>query len=338
VESLKSVAVVYSLPSKRLLATKYSATDEDSAVIAEKVKEGLEARGYIATLYPISEDGIEDILTIKADCIFNLIEWCGQDIHLSEKAFLYLRQLDIPVTGSSEEVFVLTGDKNRMKRELQKYAIPTPYGITFETGEEQIPSGLPYPMIVKPSLEHCSMGLSHDSIARSDTDLRSIVKRQIETFAQPVLAEEFIVGREFLVYLHEENGMVRVLPIEEVLFAGNDPNSFQTYGTKWEVDNPEYQTTDVVIAKLSNDEQKIVESLCITAFQKMKLWGYSRFDVRFKNNIPYILETNANPSVYDTDNEDQAIEDEVIWGIKFPDYLDTIVKSARYHYMRGERV
>lgn len=330
--------MIYSKPSRRMRATKYGETDEDSAVIAQKVVEGLQFLGHKARILEINEDHVDEIAGIRADCVFNLIEWCGQDIHLAEIAFGYLRKLKIPVTGSSEEIFVLTGDKIRMKRELEKHKITTPRGISFETGEEEIPDDLPYPMIVKPSLEHCSMGLSHDSIAHNDEELRRIAKRQIETFEQPALAEEFIVGREFLVYLIEEKDEVKVLPIEEVIFKGNDPQAFQTYEAKWETSNPDYQSTEVKLAKLTAEERQTVESMCKTAFSKMRLWGYSRFDVRFKNKIPYILETNANPSVYDTDNESQDISGEVIWGIKFPDYLEGIVKSSIWHFERGQRV
>ncbi|MBP9670511.1 ATP-grasp domain-containing protein [Candidatus Woesebacteria bacterium] len=332
------IAVIYSKLSRRMRATKYGETDEDSAVIANKVVESLQFLGHKARILEINEDHIDEIGGIRADCIFNLIEWCGQDIHLSEIAFGYLRKLKIPVTGSSEELFVLTGDKVRMKAELQKQKISTPYGISFETGDEPIPPNLPYPMIVKPSLEHCSIGLSHDSIAHNDSELQQIAKRQIVTFNQPALAEEFIEGREFLVYLIEEKDEVRVLPIEEVVFQGGNLRSFQTYEAKWETDNPDYQSTKVQLAMLSSEEQKIVESMCKTAFRKMGLSGYSRFDVRYKNNTPYILETNANPSVYDTDNEAQDINDEVIWGIKFPDYLDKIVESAVWHFEKGELV
>lgn len=326
--------MIYSKPSRRMRATVYGATDDDSAVIAEKVAEGLQYLGHKVRILEINEDHIDEISSIRADIIFNLIEWCGQDIHLAEIAFGYLRKLKIPVTGSSEELFVLTGDKVRMKRALQKFDISTPYGLSFVTGDEEIPDNLPYPMIVKPSLEHCSIGLTRDSIANNQSELREIVKRQIVTFEQPALAEEFIEGREFLVYLIEEKAEVRVLPIEEVVFEGGNLRSFQTYEAKWEADNPDYQSTKVQLAKLSSEEQKIVESMCKTAFKKMGLRGYSRFDVRFKNNIPYILETNANPSVYDTDNEAQDISDEVIWGIKFPDYLQAIVDSAIYHFQK----
>jgi D-alanine-D-alanine ligase len=315
-----------------MLASGYSETDEDSAVIAAKVKLGLEARGMTTSTHAIGEDGIPEIQLIKADCIFNLVEWCGQDIELSRRVFKYLRKLDIPVTGASEELFVLTGDKARMKVVLQELGMSTPRGLVFGTGSEQIPDDLPYPMIVKPSLEHCSMGLTKEAIASDEGTLRAIVKKQLATFKQPALAEEFVVGRELLVYLLEEKAGVQVLPIEEVIFSNGEAWAFQTYQAKWEVNHPDYQTSRVVVAKLTAEEQKAVESVCRDIFNKMGFCGYSRFDVRLKNGIPYILEANANPSVYDGDGSLTDPEEEVITGIKFGDYLERIVASANEHY------
>ncbi len=335
-----NVAVVYSLPSSRLLNTKYGVTDEDSKVIAEKVVIALHAMGMETAVYAVTEDTIKDILKIKTDCIFNLIEWSGLDIHLSQQAFECFRQLNVPMTGSSEEMFVLTGDKIRVKQELQKAEIPTPRGAFFTTGDEVIPGDLPYPVIVKPSLEHCSMGLGYDAIAHTEKELRPIVQRQIAGFEQPVIAEEFIVGRELLVYLLEEKDQVRVLPIEEILFAGTNPLVFQTYESKWGGEPGSEASTDVasdaVLAKLTEAEQNIIESASIKAFKYLGLRGYARFDMRLKNDIPYILETNANSSVYDGENDLQDPNDEVIFGIKFIDYVRGILDSALYHFRRGD--
>lgn len=332
------IAVVYSLPSTRMMGTAYADTDGDTEIIAEMVAKGLAARGYKPCLYPIAHDQIESISQIKADCIFNLIEWCGQDIELAKRAFGEMRRLNIPVTGSSEDLFVLTGDKIRMKAELQKIAAPTPSSMIFVTGEEVISDTLKYPVIVKPSLEHCSTGLGYDSIAGSSLELREIAKRQIETFSQSALAEEFVVGREFLVYLLEEGDRVRVLPIEEMIFGDKPGLHFQTYETKWDEKSEDYNSTDVEIAKISKQEQSEIESVCIDVFKKMGFFGYARFDVRYRDRIPYILETNANPSVYDAAEESSNIEDEVIWGIKFPDYLHAIVESALDHFAKNERI
>ncbi len=335
-----NIAVVYGLPSRRLLSTKYGATDEDSAEIADKVVLALKSLGMKPTVYPISEDTIETILDIKTECIFNLIEWCGLDIALSQKAFNCFRQLQVPVTGSSEELFVLTGDKARLKGELQKHGISTPRGAIFRTGEEEVPSWLTYPMIVKPSLEHCSIGLGYDSIAHNSGELSQIVKRQIATFDQSVVAEEFIIGRELLVYLLEEDDRVRVLPIEEILFKGSNPLVFQTYESKWGVQpgeaEPEDVASDAVVAKLSKKEQVVVEQESIKAFKQLGLRGYGRFDVRLRGLMPYLLETNANSSVYDGEGEFNDPDQEVIFGIKFSEYVLKIVQSALYHHNRGD--
>lgn len=332
------IAVVYSLPSSRILATVYGETDADSEVIAKAVARGLEARGMTATLYPISEENIESISTIKADCIFNLIEWCGRDIELSSKAFYFLRKLNIPVTGADEKMFVLTGDKIRVKEELKKIGAPTPAGVMFESGNEEIPNTLNYPVIVKPSLEHCSTGISYDSIANNIDDLRAIIKKQIASFEQPALAEEFITGRELLVYLLELDGVVRVLPITEILFESDNPLVFQTYESKWVENHADYNSTSYDDAVLSPTEQKSIEDVCIKVFKEMGLRGYARFDLRLRDGVPYILETNANPSVYDASWEQTDVNEELITGIQFPDYLKAIVDSALYHFDLGHRV
>lgn len=321
-----------------MMSTIYGETDEDSATIAQKVVEGLEARGMIATIYPISEDTIEQIADIKADCIFNLIEWCGRDIYLSSKVFGYLRKLNIPVTGADEKMFVLTGDKIRVKQELKKIGAPTPRAQVFATGDEEILEALNYPVIVKPSLEHCSTGLSYDSIANNTQELRAIVKRQIETFNQSALAEEFIVGRELLVTLLEVGSIVKVLPITEILFESKNSLVFQTYESKWVEDHPDFNSTFYDDAVLTKRDQNIIESTCIKVFKELGLRGYARFDLRLRDGVPYILEANANPSVYDAGYELESINDEVITGIQFPDYLKAIVDSAFYYFKEGDRV
>lgn len=225
-----------------------------------------------------------------------------------------------------------------MKQELQRYKLPTPNGAIFATGDEAIPDDLHYPVIVKPSLEHCSVGLSYDSVAHTRDELMPIVARQVTTFQQPTLVEEFIDGRELLVYLLEEKSKVRVLAIYEAIFSGTHPLPFQTYEAKWETNHPDYDSLYMDIAKLTSKEQKIVEEVAVCAFKKMGFRGYARFDMRLKDNIPYLLETNANPSVYDADGEVEDINSEVIQGIAFPDYVSKIVESALYHHKRGETV
>lgn len=335
-ENMK-IAVVYSLPTLRMKKTKYEGADEDTGLIAKKVAEGLGARGYETEVCPISEETIESISEIEVDCIFNLIEWCGLDIKLAERAFEVMRQRNIPITGSSEDLFVLTGDKIRMKKTLNDLGVNTPWGVGVASVSD-IPQDIPYPVIVKPHLEHCSIGLSSDVVVSNRPELERVVKRQIEEFEQDVLIEEFIAGRELLVYLVEERGEAIILPVVEMLFEGGNPMSFQTYDAKWSEGSVDYNQTYYDQAELTRKERGLLEKNCLTAFSCMGFWGYARFDVRMRDGISYILETNANPSVYDATEEMESIESEVIEGIKFPDYLDKIVKAAIWHYEKSDRV
>lgn len=335
-ENMK-IAIVYSLPTSRMKETKYASADEDTGLIANKVAEGLGARGYETEIYPICEETIESIVDIQADCIFNLIEWCGLDIELAERTFELMRLRNIPITGSNEHLFVLTGDKIRMKKALNDVGVSTPWGVGVASIGD-IPLNIPYPVIVKPHLEHCSIGLSKDAVAFDRLQLEKVVNRQLKEFEQEVLIEEFIAGRELLVYLVEDKGEVRILPVVEMLFGEGNPMSFQTYDAKWSENSADYNHTYYDQANLTQEEWNLLELQCLLAFKELGLWGYARFDVRMREGRPYILETNANPSVYDATEESESIESEVIEGIRFPDYLQKIVDAAIFHYERGEKV
>ena len=87
----------------------------------------------------------------------------------------------------------------------------------------------------------------------------------------------------------------------------------------------------MTLAALSRLERKQIEAVCKMAFTKLGFRGYARFDVRLQKGIPYILETNANPNIYDSDEEQ-------IPGIEFPDFVDAIVHSAIFHHKNGWKI
>ena len=191
------ITVVYSLPTRRSKQSVYAATDEDTRISAETVAAALTARGAAVSLVPISEDSISDIGNIQADCIFNLIEWDGLDMPLALRAFGQLERLGTPFTGISKQALEGIGDKVHMKQALVGAGLPTPTWQIFETGRETVDPTLPYPVIVKPTVEHCSVGLTHEAVVSDPSKLLSVVKKQIKQFRQPVFAEEFIVRGHF---------------------------------------------------------------------------------------------------------------------------------------------
>lgn len=322
-----TVTVLYSLPTKRARTTRFAATDDDTAWVAGKVREALLARGVRATLMPLAEDDVDSIRTIQADCVFNLIEWTGKDIGLSRRVFARLRELNVPVTGATEKNFMQTTDKVAAKKLFLENRIPTPVAQAFITGNEKV-ARLQFPVIVKPAEEHGSIGLTREAVVSTPSDLKRAVRLQLKRHKQPVLAEEFIDGRELLVYVLEKESQAVVLPIEEISFVEDESLRFQTYESKWDPHHPDYENTKVTIAKLTARERRKVERVCKRLFRKLGFRGYARFDIRLKNDVPYVLEANANPNIYDSD-EDQ------IPGIGFPDFCWEVVANALREYKKG---
>jgi D-alanine-D-alanine ligase len=325
------VVVLYSTPTKRQRETDFSETDEDTSYVAGKVAEAIAKKGMRPSLVALSEDTLDQIDHIQADCVFNLMEWTGLDIPLAKKVFARLRKLGLPVTGCTEDNYMDTSDKTTMKTSLQKAGIPTPQFQVFQNGEEAPQKDLHYPILVKPAYEHGSIGIGDKSIAYNAKELGDIVKHHIKAYSQPALAEEFIIGRELLVYMYEEKDDIHILPIEEITFSHGRPLAFQTYEGKWDKNHPDYEATHVTMAQLSKKDKEHVEAVSREAFRKLGFRGYTRFDIRLREGIPYVLETNANPNIYDSD-EDQ------IPGIPFPDFVKAIVDSALYHFNRGWKI
>ncbi len=326
-----TVAVVYSGPSSRSVGTAYAATDDDTAYVAEKVREALLVRDVRVIMKAVSEDTMETLNDLQTDVIFNLIEWTGKDIDLSKRAFAIYRKLALPVTGATERNFMETTDKIVAKALFLKHGIPTPKSQAFYTGDEQIVSDLPYPLIVKPSQEHGSIGLTRAAVVDNAASLRAAVKKQLNDHDQPVLAEAFISGRELLVYLLEKDHHLVVLPIEEICFSNDTSLTFQTYESKWDSRHTDFANTTVKIADLSSRERREVENVAKRVFRALGFRGYGRIDIRLRDGVPYVLEANANPNIYDSD-EDQ------IPGISFPDFVWEVVASALREYKNGWKI
>jgi len=321
------ITVVYSLPTRRSLATAYAATDEDTKTSAQAVAAALALKDAEVTLLPIAEDSIADIKKIRVDCIFNLIEWDGLDMALAIRAFEELESLGIPLTGVSKAGLVGIADKIKMKQALVAADLSTPAWQVFKTGKEKVDSNLPFPMIVKPLYEHCSVGLTHEAVVEDPADLLRVVAKQIKHYRQPVFAEQFIVGREFQVTVLEQQGRITVLPPAEILFTTSGTRAFLTYGGRWVPTDPDWMDSIVVLAAISPAFRTRLADMSRRAFASLNYRDYSRLDIRTRGNEVFILEANANPGVEDSTGYGMSVSFHAA-GMTYADFLWEIVLSA----------
>jgi D-alanine-D-alanine ligase len=298
-KKLFSITVLFNKcgENKSKITTESELDTWDSAIEVEKV---LNAQGFETDLLGINAQDIANIKKIKSDLVFNLIEWTGEDTLLVKEVFGQLDKLGIPYTGSDLNGYLLSVDKIRMKRLFDKLNIPTPRWQVFEPKKKfgTKAAELIYPVILKPAYEHCGVGITTDSVVADEVKLKEKVTQMLERFAQPIIAEEYIAGRELHVTVLEKNGQPWVLPLAEVAFSSHpDFLPILTYDAKWKEKTSEYQLSKMVVADVPVGVKKSVEKIASTAYRKMGGRDYPRLDMRLRGEEIWVLEINNNPGI-----------------------------------------
>lgn len=323
------IAVVYSRPTENARQCGSVLADSDTRDSAEEVAAALKAKGSAATLHGVTPDTLESILSLKCGCIFNLIDWTGHDLPAARRAFENFGRLQIPVTGADWDSFYLSSDKILMKRRFDAGRIPTPNWYLYESGTE-IPSGtIPFPHIVKLAFEHSGIGLTHDSLVSDAAAEKEQAGKLLAKYRQPVIAEEFIPGRELQVTAYEKNGDVIILPIAEQVFVPDASVRYITYDGRWDENHADYSATRGVLAALDTGTGDACVQICRKAFRDLNLSGYVRFDIRLRSDgSPAILEFNANPGLFEGATWGTTISYHAA-GLTFADFVRDIVEGAK---------
>lgn len=332
-----TIAVLYSLPTKRALSSPFADTEEDTVDSAQEVFAALTIKGARPFMVPVAEDALAKIADIRADCIVNLIDWTGLDLPLSDAAFTAIEHTGIPFTGATRQNYLTTSDKILMKKALDAEGLPTARWQLFELGTEPVRLRFRYPVIIKLALEHCSIGLTHDAVVHSDRELSIRVRERIRTFGEPVIAEEFIIGREFQVTVLETRDGIRVLPPAEITFDTQGPESLLTWESRWVETAADYQSSRVTLPVLPRPLEHIILRTASETFTRLGFRDYMRLDIRTRENDVCILESNSNPGLSDSDEYGMTVSYKAV-GWTFADFVWEIVNSSWRRFKKRDRL
>ena len=172
--------------------------DLDSEETIEAIISALQSGGHTVTFLEGSLSLVENLARVKPDICFNICEGHFGDAREAHVPAI-LEMLRIPYTGSRVMTLALSLDKPMTKRVLTYHKLPTPAFQTFERVNEPLDPDLEFPVFVKPSREGTGMGVTPDSIVRSEEQLRNQLRVQFDRYDQPILVEHFIEGRELTV-------------------------------------------------------------------------------------------------------------------------------------------
>ncbi len=303
-----------------------SQSDEDTDESAQEVSEGLKKLGYNVDLLAISQEDINSLNDLQTDVVFNLIEWSGRDVEDAVKAIKILEDNNIKFTGCGSEAYRLSTDKTLMKKLFVKQGIPTPNFQIMDNTIQAFDGKLSFPLIIKPAMEHCAIGISQKSVVFDEENLMSSVKSLIKEFNQPIIVEEFIDGLEAHVTVLEKGGQPWVLPPAVFEYKKRDGYiGLMTYAAKWDNDSSEVRMTEW--REVSHELEVKIQDLGKDTFLKTSGRSHSRIDLRIRGDELYVLEINHNPGL-GWDKDTGIVYSCNKAGLSYELLLDMILKSA----------
>ena len=270
---------------------------EDMAKSLQKV--GYEA--YTLNIMDSLQLFIKDYEKNKPDVVFNLVELYKDQPRLEMSFTGILELLNVSYTGAPPMALGTCQNKTLTKRILGSLGIRTPRYKIFKSMDRSFRLGLRYPLIVKPAWEDASVGIENDSIVINVDALKKRIEYVFNSFKQPALVEEFIVGRELNAAVIGDKNPV-VLPISEIDFSRMPDNlhPIVSFQAKWDPMHEAYhKTIPICPAILPDETREEAERMALECVRAVGTRDYSRVDMRLskEDNKLYVLEVNPNPDL-----------------------------------------
>ncbi len=291
--------------------------------------------GHNVSVVGVGEDINVMVTTLterKPDLAFNLTEHIGGDRRHDKNIASLLEIMQVPFTGAGVNGLLLTRDKRLCKRLLSSHRIRVPNFASLPPNKKiRVSKKLKYPLIVKPALEDSSEGISNASIVANEKELKERAEFIHSRWQQPVIAEEYVEGRELYVGILG-NSRLSVLPIRECIFnteSGKGPH-LATYRVKFNEAYRKKWGIEFGFADLENSTLKHVEHVCKKVYRVLQIRDYGRIDLRLtQDNRVVILEANSNPDIAYGEEIAEAAEKA---GISYVDLIDRILRTALRRY------
>ena len=199
-----------------------------------------------------------------------------------------LEAYDIPYVFSDPLTQAVALDKSIAKRLVRDSGIPTPRFQVIENIEDILKCDLAYPIFVKPIGEGTGKGCSNASKITDQDQFIHVATSLIFRFNQPVLAEEYLPGREFTVGILGNGNNARVIGVMEILLGENAEENAYSYENK-------ANYLERVTYKLADDVEAMqAASNALAAYHALGCLDASRLDLRSDaHGVPNFIEANT---------------------------------------------
>lgn len=319
----KKVAVIYSDVKRKYFPTKEQYLTEKGAYQdAKKFEPYLKKLGIKTTFFAGNSELATKLKKHRPDMVINLVGSIKGREFLSSAIPGILELLEIPYTGTGILGESLVYNKFLVKKLLVQNGIPVPNYQLFNTPFDPVSTGLRFPLISKLNEIHGAVEIDKDCISENEKHLRSRLRYLIHTYRQPVIVEEFIVGREVTAVLVE--GFKKKVYLGEVIIKKSINNYFyKSYELQWLEDSAiSYQKyKDPILAEYVKK-----------AFVITDMTDYGKFDIRIDNSGRYFfIDSNSNPLIAPIDPKESESPLNLVldlYGISFVEFLKRILLNT----------
>ena len=291
-----------------------SSEREVSLDSGRNVLAALKARGVDAQPVDGTPALVEALTNKRFDRVFNILH--GGE---GENGVLQglLEAFGVAYTGSGVLGSALTLDKIRTKQVWQALGFSTPRYVRLLPGAnvEQAAREIGLPVIVKPSLEGSSVGISR--VFRA-SDLPQAIELA-QRYPGELLMEQLVDGEEFTVAILGDEA----LPSIQIIPAGE----YYDYHAKYIAEDTQY-----LCPGLTGAAESELKELALAAFRAADCAGWGRVDLmRDTQGRNFLLEVNTAPGMTSHSLVPKAAQ---AIGIDFEELVWRILESSA---QRGQR-
>jgi D-alanine-D-alanine ligase len=254
------------------------------------------------------------------DLVFNIAEGLrgfGREAQVPA----LLEAYGIPYTFSDPLVLSLTLHKGMTKRVIRDLGLPTPAFAVVETEADIEAVALPFPLFAKPVAEGTGKGVNAASKVAGREQLQEVCRSLLATFAQPVLVETFLPGREFTVGVLGTGADAYAPGVLEVRLTDKAEQDVYSYLNKedWH-GRIEYRLA-------TDDQAQQAARTALAAWRGLGCRDAGRVDLRCDAaGIPNFIEVNPLAGIR-PEHSDLPILCELA-GIRYRELIAAIMRSA----------
>ncbi|MBA3318539.1 MAG: D-alanine--D-alanine ligase [Gemmatimonadales bacterium] len=222
-----------------------------------------------------------------------------------------LEVVGVPYTGSGPLGSGMAMDKDVSKRLFRDAGVPTADWTMAPVRLTEVESSLGWPVVVKPSKQGSTVGLT---VVKQAGDFEGAVELAAR-YDDEVMVERFVPGRELTVGVLEGKPLAvgEIIPRHEIF----DYECKYTPG----------MSEEIFPADLPGPVARECQRLALLVHEALKLGGYSRVDFRLTPaGEAFCLEVNTLPGMTATSLLPQSAR---AAGIEFPDLCERICRTAQ---------